>query len=109
MTKKLTQQEKDKKHLYEIFRRNVSEPAKQTPTVIDALNLFMAAIDGNGFYGSKFKPDGKSIEDQYTEESIEILTLGIKAFIKKHKIPNYKDHLFGSCLHEILDHLKTIK
>ena len=76
---------KSRKTLIKMFQPYVNEPDKQLPMVIDSMSLFMAGLDGNGFYGL-VSDDVLHHHQQYDNISIEILTLGIKAYMKKNKL-----------------------
>jgi hypothetical protein len=76
---------KARKSLIKMFQPHVNDPEKQLPLIVDAMSLFVAGLAGNGFYDFVSK-DNLHHHQQYDDISIEILTLGIKAYMDKNKL-----------------------
>ena len=77
---------KARKAFIKMFQPYVNTPIEQLPMVIDVMSLFVAGLDGNGFYGHVGQ-DGIHHHQQYDDVSLEVLTLGIEAYMTKHNIP----------------------
>ena len=69
---------KNKKLLTKMFAEHAGYPATQMPLVIEALKLFLAAVDGNAYYDLEIG-DNEVCQDQYTLEAIRVLSKGLKS------------------------------
>ena len=103
---------KARKTFIKMFQPHVNEPINQLPMVLDVMSLFIAGLDGNGFYGLVGQ-DGIHHHQQYDDVSLEVLSLVLEAYMIRHNIPTkYKkrhgEYHFGVALADTLKKLRIM-